>query len=212
MAYSQEGILANFKGRLGKMVVYQMNGKTVVRSMPTRKGGQVSPKLKESQGHFARVMSVMTAVKPFIRVGFNDLAEGRFVFQRALSENLLRYKAAENPDDFDWLMVSQGERAGAKDLNVLVQGGEVKVSWGEAEAGKPWDKNDHVMLLALNTVTLEETDNLKGGVRSKGQASLKLPKAEAGQPVMVFIAFYDLAGAAVKADLENISSSQAVSI
>ncbi|MEE4178683.1 MAG: DUF6266 family protein [Bacteroides sp.] len=210
MAYSKEGVLANFKGRLGKMVVYQMNGKTVVRSMPTRKGGQVSPKLKESQGHFAKVMSVMAAVKPFIRIGFNDLAEGKFVFQRALSENLIRYKESENPDFFDWLLVSKGERAGAMDLNVQVLGNEAKVSWGDAKAGMPWDKNDHVLLLALNTVTLEETDNLKAGIRSKGQASLKLPTAEAGQPVLVFIAFYDLAGAAVKADPANISNSQAV--
>lgn len=212
MAYSKEGVLGNFTGRLGNLVVYQMNGKTVVRQMPVRKKGIVSPHLKEAQGHFSKIMSVMQATKPFIKRGFNDLAEGKFVFQRALSENLKLFKEAGNPDNLEWLQLSWGERAGAKDLAVSVVGNEATISWGEAEEGKPSAKDDAVMLLAINETTLETTDNWKAGNRSKGQASLRLPKIGAGQQVLVFIAFLDLAASATKRDLKNISTSQMLKV
>ncbi|MDX9941452.1 MAG: DUF6266 family protein [Bacteroidales bacterium] len=212
MAYSQEGVLGNFKGRLGNLVVYQMNGKTVMRRMPVRQGGVVSPHLKKAQGDFSKVMAVMQAVKPFVRRGFDDAAEGRFVFQRALSENLKRFREAGSPEHLDWLVLSLGERAGAKDLSVAVTGNEATISWGEAEEGKPSAQGDNVLLMALNAQTLEETIRQAAAIRGKGQASLKLPKSQAGQQLLLFIAFYDLAGAIVRKDLKNISTSQMLKV
>lgn len=210
MAFTEEGLLGDFHGRLGNVVVYKLKGKTVMRTLPTQKRGPAKGKLKVSQGRFAQVMRAMKAVKPFIQTGFNDFSDGSYVFQRALSENLHCYLESGNPSDLRWLLLSKGERAGALDLSLEMGAGQATLRWGEPQPGKPAAKDDSVMLLALNTTTLESTEDTRAALRQDGQASLALPPVKAGEEILVFIAFMDLAGSLIRRDLKNISESQRV--
>lgn len=143
-------------------------------------------------------------------MGFNDLAGGKYVFHKALSENLKRFNAATDPGELEWLQLSLGDRAGAQNLEVQLLEDAAQLSWGEPEPGKPYDGQDRVMLLALNTTTLQFTDKARAGQRSNGQASIALPPSKEGEKIMVFISFFDLAGAIIKKDTKNISNSQIV--
>jgi len=210
MAFSQEGLLGEFRGRLGNLVIYKMNGKIVMRTRPSRQQGPARGRQKETQESFARVMAILQPLKSWLKMGFNDLAGGKYVFHKALSENLKRFNAAADPGELDWLQLSMGDRAGAQNLQVQLPEGAAQLSWGEPEPGKPYDDQDRVMLLALNTNTLQFTDSARAGQRSDGQASIALPPTEEGEKIMVFITFFDLAGAIIKKDLKNISNSQIV--
>ena len=207
MAFTEEGMLGKLAGSLGDLVIYQMNGKIVVRAKPGKRTKPATGRQKETQENFARVMNILRPLKPYVKVGFNDLADGRFVFHKANSVNLKRFYDASNPDDLRWLMLSKGDRAGATGLVLEVEGEQATVSWGDPEPGKPSAKDDRVMLLALNTTTLESTDSTNAGKRSNGRASLSLPPAKAGEEILVFITFMDVAGSIVKRDPENISDS-----
>lgn len=208
MAFTEEGMLGKFTGRLGNLVFYEMNGKIVMRTKPGKRKKPAKGRQKETQNNFARVMGIIQPMKTFVKIGFNDLAGGKFVFHKANSENLKRFYKADNPDDLRWLLLSKGERAGAQDLALEMGVGQATVRWGEPEAGKPFDPTDRVMLLALNTTTLESTENTNAATRSQGQAGIALPPAKAGEKVLVSISFMDLAGSLLTCDPKNISTSQ----
>lgn len=210
MAFSQEGILGKFTGRLGNLVIYQMNGKIVMRTRPSKQRGPAQGRQKETQDVFARVMGILQGFKSYVKKGFNDLAGGKYVFHKALSENLKRFNASSEPDGLRWLLLSMGTRAGAQNLALQMNDGLALVAWGDPEPGKPFDAKDRVWLLALNTSTLEWTENTRAGQRSDGKAEVKLPPVEEGEELLVFISFFDLEGAIAKNYPENISISQIV--
>ncbi|MBW6498129.1 MAG: hypothetical protein K0B09_07065 [Bacteroidales bacterium] len=212
MAYTKEGFLGPFKGRIGKVVFYEMYGKTVGRSLPSVKRKPAKGALKESQNDFARVMKIMQKVKPFVRLGFKDMAEGRSAFHTALSENLKRYRLAENREELTWLCVSKGERAGALDLTLNIEGKVATVSWGEPEPRRPFAPNDRVMLLAFNPATIDSNYDLHAATRAEGTATLILPPAKEEENMLVFISFLNATGMGDKKNLKNISDSQLVGL
>jgi hypothetical protein len=209
MANSKQGLIAGFSGQIGEVVIYQMMGKTVIRSLPTRKRAPAKGALKKSQDGFARMMKIMQAVKPFIKAGFHDVAEGRTAFHTALSENIKRRSQSNHPDSLHWLKVSSGKRAGANDLTVQCEGNSATVSWGPTPAGKISSIDDSVLLLALNTTTLDCTSNLYAASRKKGEALLELPMARKDEEVLVFVAFRSITSA-VKKSVKNFSESQVI--
>lgn len=199
-----------FKGRIAKVVFYEMNGKMVARSLPTVKRKPAKGALKASQNDFARVMKIMQKVKPFLRLGFNDMAEGRSAFHTALSENLKRYRLAENRDDLTWLCVSKGERAGALNVTVNIEGKVATVNWGEPEPRRPFSLSDRVMLLAFNPATVDSNYNLQAATRAAGTAKLILPSAKKDENMLVFISFMNATEMGDKKNLKNISNSQLI--
>jgi hypothetical protein len=207
MASSTEGFPAGFKGRVGKVVVYQLMGKTVMRSLPANKPAPAQGAKKKNQNDFAHMMKIMQAIKPFIRLGFHDAAEGRTAFHTALSENIKLRQVSDQPENLQWLMVSKGERSGATGLDAQQKDDQVMVSWDVDAEANISSGNDMVMLLALNTTTLECSCNLDAGKRSMGQAFLPVPPALPGQKILLFITFRNITGTAKKS-LRNVSSSQ----
>jgi hypothetical protein len=117
-------------------------------------------------------------------------------------------RASENPESFNWLQPGEGKRAGAQDLSMSVQDNMATITWGEPEQDKPFKESDEVMLLAINTTTLDANTVLEAGMRMHKQANIKLPDYLPGQKVLVFLAFYELIPA--KKDAKNISKSQLV--
>jgi len=208
MAFSQEGLLGDFSGRIGNLVVYKLKGKTVIRSMPAVTRGPARGRLKQTQDGFSRVMTVLRGLKAFVKVGFHDFAGGDYVFQKALSENLKRYHAAGSPEGLDWLLLSAGERAGAQQLSLAVSGSKATISWGEPEADKPWGPDDTVMVLALNTSSLQSTHKVNAARRSQGKATLSLPPATDDERIRVFVGFIHMEGRMTGLNLKNISDSQ----
>jgi hypothetical protein len=208
MAYSKEGLLGDFSGRIGNMVVYKLKGKTVIRSMPVAKRAPARGRQKETQEGFSRVMEVMGALKAFVRAGFHDFAGGAYVFQRALSENLRRYHDAGAPEGLDWLLPAAGDRAGAQALALEMNDTAAAIRWGEPEPGKPSGPNDSVLLLALNTTTLEHSQLLNAAQRRQGLATIQLPPAAAGEAIRFYLAFVHLEGRVAGPDIKNTSEAQ----
>ncbi len=210
MAFTKEGFLGNFKGQLGNTVVYEMYGKTVIRSKPAYKRRPAKGALKQAQTDFSRVMKIMQAARSVIRLGFRDVAEGRSAFHTAMSANLVNYRNAENPEDLHWLVVSQGERAGALEVTMEVRGDKATITWGDPEPGKPYKMNDQVLLMTINDKTLHTTDKVQAAKRSEKIAEIVLPAVKEGENILVFIAFYNPFEALARKSPSNFSKSQVV--
>jgi hypothetical protein len=211
MAASKDIFPSGFRGRIGNVVVYQALGKTIVRSMPSKKRAPAKGAQKQTQNDFARVMKILQTMTPFVRIGFHDAAEGRTAFQTAMSENLRRFMEAAVPENLQWLLVSKGERAGAVELRVQRNEKMATAKWDAAPESKLSSDDDMVMVLALNTATLACNYNPDAGSRRNGQAKLPLPPALPGEKILFFIAFRNISGTSKKS-LKNISESQYIEI
>lgn len=208
MAYSKDGLLGNFRGRLSNFVVYEREGKTVIRSLPSVKRAPAQGAEKANQGSFSVVMKIMQSVKPFIKWGFYNVAQGRSAFHTAMSVNLQQRKLSDNPSDLRWLILSQGERAGALQAGFSIQGQKAIIEWQKPQAGKPWAEDDQVMLLAINTKTLDTTHYPNAALRSMHKAEIGLPAFESEGQILVFIAFKDPMDVSAKKDITKTSDSQ----
>ncbi|NLF41939.1 MAG: hypothetical protein GX587_04530 [Bacteroidales bacterium] len=209
MARAKNGLYGPLNGTVGNLVFYQLNGEQVVR---VKRAALLKPsegRMKEVQGDFSEVMKVVKAVSHFARVGFYDLAEGRMAFQKALSANLLRYRAAEDKEQLRWLLVSEGQRAGAKELMAgFTDDVSLAISWGAAMQDMEWSDDDLAMLMAINTRSLETSINLATFRRHHHSAILKLPPLQPGDTLQCFLSFHSPLSPDNTIKLENISESQ----
>jgi hypothetical protein len=206
MAFTQEGIFGKFTGRIGNLVVYQRNGKTVIRTLSTHSIPPATGAKKQSQEQFARVMKLMQALKPFISKGFHDVAETKSAYHTAMSANIKRVRESADPLGLSWLLTSSGSRAGAEQLVIEADNHQVTVRWEDPVQGKPWKSDDHVMIVAINDTTLETSAPATTVTRALKQTRFSMPAVSEGQQVYVFISFFD--GQGTKKNAKNMSEAQ----
>jgi hypothetical protein len=192
-------------GSVGPVIIYQSYGKSVMRSKPGARSKPPGDVQKKNNNHFASVMKVMQVVRDFVKIGFFDVAQGRSPFHEAMSENLMRIRSAPLSLDLEWLQISKGQRAGCSGVSVEREGNTALVKWEHAEADKPSLPGDRVMLLAINTSTLD-TKKSTDGKRKDHQARIDLPPIGDGQRVLVLISFRH-PDEIVKKDARNMSDS-----
>ena len=193
MARIENGPFGNISGRVGNVVVYMLNGKMVMRSLPSVKRKKASGRQKETQDIFASVMKPVRAAKSFTKIGFGRV-KGFSAYHTALSMNLQRM--AENGQfSYSKMIFSKGKLATAIEPVALIDSNlKLTVSWQQNESGKPSSDSDTVMLLILNTTNNNAEIELNAGKRSAGQASIQLMHTEKGNHLEVYIAFANLSG------------------
>jgi len=209
MARAKNGLYGPLNGMVGNFVFYELNGEQVMRVNGIRSTKTAEGRLKELQGDFSEVMRAVQAVSHFARVGFYDLAEGRMAFQKALSVNLLRYRAAEDKALLGWLLASEGQRAGAKDLLAGFTDVDcLAMSWSTAMPNMEWSDDDLAMLMAINTRSLETSINLTTFRRHHHSAILKLPPLQPNDSLQCFLSFHSPLDPDNSISLGNISQGQ----
>jgi len=211
MARSDASILGDFTGRIGNLVVYKLNGKTVMRIRPAGRTKKVTPRQKENREDFKYVMQFMQRLKPVINTGFHDVTQGRFAYHSAFSANLKAYKEAGKPEGLEWLKISEGTRDGAEDLKVESLGGaRFKVSWGDP-SGEGWSSfGDRVYVAALiNSDNNYHSEN-HNVLRKQGEVNIEVYQASPGDEIYFFIFFQDVEGSLHKRNPRNVSASQCV--
>lgn len=190
MASSNDPLFGRMKGGIGNIVVYQMFGKTVLRTKPNVKRKPASGRLKECQTDFKHVMHLMQLARTYIATGFHEVADGRSAFHTALSINLKRYKSSEDKALKDWLQLSSGKRAGAIGISLLQKGvNQIEISWKEAEPGKPASENDWVFFFAIERSSQKVCAELYVARRKHGRTFVQMPNVKAGELYDCFLTF-----------------------
>lgn len=194
MARIENGPFGNISGRVGNVVVYMLNGKMVMRSLPSVKRKKASGRQKETQDLFANVVKPVRAAKSFIKIGFAGV-KGFSAYHTALSLNLQRM--AENGQfSYSKMIFSKGKLAAAIEPLALIDSNlKLTISWQQNEPSKPCTDTDTVLLLVLNTSLNHAEFEFNAGKRSAGNASIQLKRAEKANQLEVYIAFANLTGA-----------------
>jgi hypothetical protein len=209
MARSDASIFGDFSGRIGNVIVYKLNGKTVMRIRPAGRTKKTTPVQKQNREDFAHVMKFMQNLKPVLNTGFYDVTKGRFAFHSAFSANLKAYKEAGRPAGPEWLKLSEGTRNGAENPQVEPLGkARFRISWGEPSIAGWWAGNDRVFVVAFFIGERNYYSESRYALRSQGEVVMEVIQASPGDTIHFFLFFQDVEGSLRKRNPRNVSSSQ----
>lgn len=175
MATLKNGIMGGLSGRLGNVVVYEMFGKTVVRSMPSVKQKKATGKRKQYQDDFKYVMKWMQYLKPLIDICWIPEPPHKKAFKPAFSHNLKRYREMERPQNYEWLELSKGEIAGLEQIEMKWIGESIQISWSNPTTEKPMHPDDTVYIQLVNASQSSTYPDLLRIPRKSGQTELTVP-------------------------------------
>ncbi len=212
MARSESGLFSDFTGRIGNMVVYKLNGKMVVRSLPAAPVKPPTAMQQQARTGFAHVMQYMQALKPVVSTGFRETARGRSAFHAALSANLKAWREAGRPAGAGWLILSHGTRAGANDLHLENSAGSrFRITWGDPPADKPHSAGDRAYVVAVSNSGPAPVYTLNRSSRRQDHEAIIAPAGTVpGDHLGFYIFFLDEQGALRKKDPRNVSRSSFV--
>ncbi len=206
MAIVNNGLLGNLSGKLGKVVIYTLNGKLVMRSLPTKKRAKAKGRQKASQELFTQVMKPMQFAREFLRISFAG-ATGRSPYHSALSLNASRIAAAGS-FSYAGLLFSQGKLAGASGITMsFTDITTIEVNWTGSETNKPALATDGAVLFAVVPGRQGAEFNLFAGKRGEGRATLKLKTTQPGDQLEVYLLFIEIEKS-IQGEKYMISDSQ----
>jgi hypothetical protein len=204
MATSANGIPGSYQGKIARVVMYELMGQMVVRSLPSSKPARATGAKKQSQDDFRHVQNVLKNTLPFIRRGWHDVAHGRIAFHEAMSANLFSYRNSGQKESLEWFQPSMGKRASAASISWSREQKGALVQWGDAPQGMISEPSDLVMIMAVNRSTLQSTFSQENRRREKS-AHITLPPMEGDQQVDVFVSFIN--SNPLKKDPANVSKA-----
>lgn len=190
MATSRKGLAGLLSGTIGNVVVYEMNGKMVVRSRPSVKRKKAKGQQKQTQDMFAQVMKAMQIAKPFLRIGFAN-QKGHSAFHSAMSANMLRMKT-EDQFSFEKLIFSSGKEIECSNISQVIQpGNKLQLQWHEDNADSEAYREETSAILVFNETQQHCEYGLSCGKRNSLEASLQLKNARSGDTLHIYLAFLD---------------------
>lgn len=190
MAILDQGALGRFGGKVGKVVIYQMHGKLVMRSLPGKRKAKAKGRQKATQDLFALVMNAMKIARAFIRTGFANY-NGHSAFHSALSCNMQRVNAAGS-FGYSTLLFSSGNLAVVINPTITISDTkQIQIGWLENEAGKPAADSDCAMVLAFNTKRNFTEAEFNAGTRGAQKAGITLSQSVSGDQLEVYLAFIE---------------------
>jgi len=174
MATLKNGIMGGLSGRLGNVVVYEMFGKTVVRSLPSVKQKKATGKRKQYQDDFRYVMKWMQYLKALLDHCWRVEPPHQKAFKPAFSHNLKRYREMERPQNYEWLELSRGEIAGLEQIEMKWKEDSIQISWSNPTTEKPMHPDDTVYIQLVNETQSQAYPKLVNTHRKDEQIVVKV--------------------------------------
>lgn len=211
MAFMNNGIYGETKGRIGDTVNYRLKNKTVVRIIGETAKPPTKNQLIVRMGMTVTV-KFLKAISPFINVGFELEANkfGMYAQNKAISYNKTMALMGEYPDieiDYPKVLVSMGNLRGLADLSTELTPNGIKFKW-DPQHWMGWPRcNDQTMLLAFfpDINPLEGSRNayyvLSGDRRLVGNDFLIIPFELITQRMEIYVSV-------ISDDRKSISNSQ----
>lgn len=188
MASNSKSFFDSFSGKIGNVVVYTMNGKTVIRALPSIRKRKPTEKQLENRNVFTYVLKLMQKIKPIVKIGFSHTAHNRTAFQEAMSVNLNAYKNAEEKENLgSWLQISAGNRSGFANLSLHQSNDGIEIRWTYNTVEEPLLKNDSVIAFAIEHQSTKVYSTIGEARRCDSNCNIKIPKLETELTYNIFI-------------------------
>lgn len=204
MARTKGGLFGPVSGKIGRVVCYNLRGQEIARTIG-EKPPVTAPATLAQNNRMSVLMEFFNKVKPFIKAGFKNEAEGTIYHYHnfATSYNMVAGIAEINGVatlQYDGILLSRGTALTAQNPQVVQDDTGLSFSW-DVDPALHWRINkDQVMMLAWFPDIKEAIIEVAGVIRSAGTDHLLLPPSYRNQRMETYIAF-------VAEDRESVSNS-----
>lgn len=100
MARLKQGINGPGQGRVGNVIMYEMYGKTYVRSRPERYKDKKSEKQLAQRQRLKLAQNLVRHLNPLVRITMKEMSAGRSSYHTAVSLNLKQAIVGQYPDQY----------------------------------------------------------------------------------------------------------------
>ncbi|MBC6365751.1 DUF6266 family protein [Algoriphagus sp. AK58] len=180
MAIRLENLLGSVSGKLGKLILYERNGKLCVRSKPEKINVPPSPKQIYQRKAFAKVSTFLTPIRKEIEFGFSGIkGENSKRFGKALS---LAVKKAVFPEQGvpelypELIYTSTGDLLGPVDCQMEWESPHtLAIQWRPNSFEGNGVDADSVFYVAYDPLTQRKWSVREGGYRKNGNLKIEFP-------------------------------------
>lgn len=194
MGIFKKGLFSSVSGRIGSMVIYELYGKMIGRSIPKKKKKRKSTPLQlNGQKKIALSIETLKPIVELVNLGFS--LAGKKAQKTAYSiATSYAYKCiiGMHPNlrfDFSKLIFAKGGLPVAEDPQVEITAAGLIFRWKTIVALHYLRQNDQVMLLAYFPDEKKARYISYGGKRSTGFQEFILPQDKSMKRVETYIAF-----------------------
>jgi len=187
-----DGAFGDFQGRMGNMVFYKLNGKTVGRTIG--KVETFTENQKEVHERTSLISPLLNPLMDFIRIGFKNTPKpwGWDFYSVATSLNKPGAIKGKYPDleiNYEKLILSKGDIAPPKNPKVQLNGNSLQFSWDPDTDANHADTRDQVMLVAYFPETTKAVFLTSGARRTEGLDQLNLPSFNEDTIIETYMSF-----------------------
>lgn len=179
-------------GKLGRTILYQANGKSYIRLMPSKYTDLKSPAQLAQRERVKLINSFIKPFAPVIKVTFPKEKPGRTAYQEAVSYNLLHALAGEYPDmyvDHSKVLLSKGPLPLPESYSMAAHPEGLLITWQNYPGVHDWDT---LVIMAMFNSSTSTLYKFTGALRSECEYLWKLPKhLNPSQLIDAWIAFRD---------------------
>jgi hypothetical protein len=193
MATLPNGFNGGMRGRIGNIVYYTNKwGNTVARTIGVKtgsKGGEFA-----NQTATALITYLLKPVKPFIRIGFQNIPPGKEwnYHNYASSVNKLNAIKGTYPDqevDYEKVMFAKGEMPLPANAQAALKDNEIVFTWdADLETAGNYSR-DQVMVLAFFPQSMKAMFLTSGARRVEEREVLALPRFTSSMVIETYLAF-----------------------
>lgn len=195
MAKIKGPVFNNLSGRIGNMVIYQLNGKTVARAISALPAKPAIGRQLIARQRFGRISSIMVATHEMVSVGFGREDAERTPRQYACSCNvkLFHKELSERTEPcYPDMQFSQGNLSNVTDAHCTMNAtNEFTLTWEGFEADKPHHDTDSLMFMFICFDDLQKVKVFRSINRSAGMATGTLPASFTGSSLHLYMAFHN---------------------
>ncbi len=140
------------RGKMGNLVFYQMNGKTIVRTKPAHFSDKKTPAQLAQRQRMQVINGFLNPFRELIRTTFAAEAEGRSALQAAQSYNMRNALTGEYPDimvDKNKALLSQGILPLPKSASVAAKPEGLLITWENSDETATATAGDTLLVIAL---------------------------------------------------------------
>lgn len=197
MGKIKQGVFGEVKGKVGNLVGCTWKGIPYMRTRPDHMTNPRTEKQRSQRGRFSIAMNFLRPISPFIRYGYQELAEKQTAFNAAMSylmKNAFVGEGEELALDYNKVLVMHGTLTHAENAAVVLDNGSARFSWSNNCGQGNATEEDAAFLMVYNKERSEAVYETSEAMRPDCQAEMKYPQEWKDGELAVYLGFYNMEG------------------
>jgi len=198
-----DGILGNFRGKVGAVIGSKWRGVHYMKSKGAPRSNNFSARQIEQQARFALATRAIQALHPVLKVGYRNHARNCTAYNMALSDVLRDAIAGVHPDwmlDYGAFRISKGTLTPAHNPTVAFNNGVMTFRW-DVQSDQGGGLGTDQVLLAAIAENGAVAFSIQQFTRSQQTGTLSMPLNAGNAPVHCYIAMVSSASREVSNSL-----------